>query len=125
MTPLLFTALAVAGGVGAAARMLLDGIIRDKVTSSAPWGTITINLTGSLLFGLLVGTAATHSLPDNAHHILATGLLGGYTTFSTASVETIRLLQDRRLTIGLLNGLGTAIAATALAGLGLWLPTAL
>lgn len=118
MTGFLFVALALAGGLGAAARMLVDGIIRGHGQGSAPWGTITINLTGSFLFGLLAGATASLMLPESWHQILATGLLGGYTTFSTASFETIRLLQDGRWTVGLLNGLGTVAVATGLAGLG-------
>lgn len=125
MTPLVFVALAVAGGVGAACRFALDGVIRARTAGTAPWGTITINLSGSLVLGLLTGLAAASLLPDSALAIAGTGFLGGYTTFSTASVETVRILQERRWGAGLVVGLGTLIAAAALAGLGLWVGTAL
>jgi CrcB protein len=88
-----------------------------------PWGTITINLTGSFLLGLITGLATTHLLPESVHLIIGAGFLGGYTTFSTASFETIRLLQERKWVAGGLNGLGVLIAATALAALGLWIGT--
>jgi CrcB protein len=52
---------------------------------------------------------------------VGTGFLGGYTTFSTASVETVRILQERRWGAGIAVSLGTLVAAIALAGLGLWL----
>jgi CrcB protein len=52
---------------------------------------------------------------------LGSGFLGGYTTFSTASFETVRMLQQRRWTAGLVNGLLQLVLATALAGAGLWL----
>ena len=53
--------------------------------------------------------------------MLGTGFLGGYTTFSTASFETVRLLQERRWAAGLVNGIGTLVVSTATAAFGLWL----
>ncbi|WP_152349109.1 fluoride efflux transporter CrcB [Brevibacterium sp. CFH 10365] len=121
MTALLFIALAVAGGLGASARMLLDGLIKSRMSVALPWGTIIINVSGSLALGLLTGAAGTHVLPESWHLVLGTGFLGGYTTFSTASFETIRLIQERRWAAGLVNGFGTLALATAAAALGLWL----
>lgn len=120
MTPLLFLALALAGGVGAMSRFALDGVMRAR---TAPWGTITINLSGSLALGILTGLAAASLLPDAWLAIAGAGFLGGYTTFSTASVETVRILQERRWGAGIAVGLGTLVAATLLAGLGLWIGT--
>ncbi|MGO1312573.1 MAG: fluoride efflux transporter FluC, partial [Brevibacterium aurantiacum] len=91
MTPLIFIALALAGGIGAAARMLLDGIIKSRVSSGIPWGTITINVSGSLVLALLTGLASSAIVPESWQQIIGTGFLGGYTTFSTASFETVRL----------------------------------
>lgn len=120
MTALVFIALALAGGIGASARMLLDGLIRSRVSGPAPWGTIAINVGGSLALGLLTGLASAQILPEEWHRIIGTGFLGGYTTFSTASFETIRLVQERKWALSLFNGLGTLVMATAAAGLGLW-----
>lgn len=121
MTPVLFVALSVAGGLGAAARLLLDGIIRGRTNAAAPWGTIVINITGSLLLGLVVGLSTSNLLPETVEKVVGVGFLGGYTTFSTASFETVRLLQEGRWSVGVLNGFGVLVAATAAAGLGLWL----
>ena len=121
MTPLIFIALALAGGIGAAARMLLDGIIKSRVSSGIPWGTITINVSGSLVLGLLTGLASSAIVPESWQQIIGTGFLGGYTTFSTASFETVRLIQERRWALSLFSGLGTLAVATAAAGLGLWI----
>lgn len=121
MTPLIFIALALAGGIGASARMLLDGIIKSRASSAIPWGTIAINVSGSLALGLLTGLASAAILPEAWQFVIGTGFLGGYTTFSTASFETIRLTQERRWALSLLNGLGTLVLATAAAGLGLWI----
>lgn len=122
MTPLLlFFGISVAGGLGAVTRLLLDGIIRGRTPATVPWGTITINITGSLLLGLVVGMTATGLLPDPVEKVVGVGFLGGYTTFSTASFETVRLLQERRWSVGVLNGFGVLVAATAAVGLGLWI----
>lgn len=121
MTPLMFVALALAGGLGAAARFLLDGAIRSRSTGTLPWGTIVINLTGSFALGLVTGAIAASALPDGWGIVVGTGFLGGYTTFSTASFETVRLIQERKFAAATANGLGVLVAATLAAGLGLWL----
>jgi CrcB protein len=111
--------IGLAGGLGAALRLVLDGIIRGRVSTTYPVATTVINLSGSLLLGLLTGLAAGEVLPHPAQLIAGTGFLGGYTTFSTASFETVRLVEDRRYLAATLNGLGVLAAATLLAGLGL------
>ena len=113
MTPLVFVALVAAGGLGASSRMLLDGLIKSRVSTALPWGTIIINVSGSLVLGLLTGLAGANLLPEAWHQVLGTGFLGGYTTFSTASFESVRLLQERRWAAGLVNGFGTLVFATA------------
>lgn len=121
MSPLLFVSLAAAGGLGASSRLLLDGIIRSRTRGTLPWGTITINLTGSFLLGLVTGLVSGQVLPDAWQFIAGSGFLGGYTTFSTASFETVRLLQERKWVEAVLNGLGVVVAASAAAGLGMWI----
>lgn len=121
MTPLLFAGIAVAGGIGAAARMVLDGLIRSRLAGATPWGTIAINVSGSLVLGFLTGLAAGNLLPTELFLIIGTGFLGGYTTFSTASYETIRLLEQRAWWASAMSGLGTLVLATTAAGLGLLL----
>lgn len=115
MTPLLLLGLAVAGGVGAMLRLFVDGVVRSRFGGRLPWGTITINVTGSFLLGALTGLAQAGPLPEAWEAVLGTGLLGGYTTFSTASVETVRLLEERRVLAAVLNGAGMLVAAVAAA----------
>ena len=110
--------ICAAGGIGAALRLILDGLIRDRVRSSYPVATTVINITGSLLLGLLTGLASHQLLPHQWQLIAGTGLLGGYTTFSTASFETVRLIEDRRYLAAALNGFGMLITGTAAAVLG-------
>nr|WP_228508390.1 fluoride efflux transporter CrcB [Herbiconiux sp. VKM Ac-1786] len=120
---MLFLAVAAAGGVGAALRFVLDGVVRARIRSSYPVGVTIINVTGSFLLGLLTGLALSRLVSDEWLLVLGTGLLGGYTTFSTASFETVRLLQLRRPGAALANGLGMLVASVAVATLGLWLGT--
>lgn len=118
MTPWLFLAIAASGGLGAALRFLIDGLIRTRTRGSYPFGTMIINVTGSLLLGLVTGLAVTTVLPEDIRLLVGTGLLGGYTTFSTASFETIRLAQDRRTIAALTNGIGTLILSVGAASVG-------
>lgn len=121
MTPLVVLGVAAAGGLGAVARLVLDGVLRSRIAVSFPLGTTVINVTGSFLLGLVTGLALAHGLPPEWRAILGTGFLGGYTTFSTASYETVRLAQQRRYRAALFNGVGMLVLALAAAGLGLWL----
>ena len=119
MTPLVFVALALAGGLGAGARFVLDGVIRSRVTSAYPLGTLTINITGSFLLGLATGLTLAAALPPEALLIVGAGFLGGYTTFSTASVESVRLVQARRYGIALVNSVGMLVAGVLASAAGL------
>ena len=111
--------LGLAGGLGAASRFLLDGLIRSRVRAALPVATIVINVTGSFLLGLIAGAVGAHAAPPELQLIVGTGFLGGYTTFSTASFETVRLVQSGRSGLALVNGLGTALAAVGAAAGGL------
>ena len=109
----------VMGGLGAVARYLLDLLIGRPGRRPYPLGTLLINLTGSAALGLLAGLAAVGRIPNEALVILGSGLLGGYTTFSSASQETVELIEDRRLVAGLGHGIGMLVGATAIAAGGL------
>jgi fluoride exporter len=110
--------ICVAGGIGAALRLMLDGLIRARTTFSYPVGTTVINITGSFLLGLITGLATSQLLPLQWQLMIGTGFLGGYTTFSTASFETVRLIEDRRYVAAALNGLGMLVICTAAAAFG-------
>lgn len=118
VNPFVFLLVCVGGGVGAALRFVADGQVKTRVRSSVPIGTMAINLSGSMLLGLLTGLLVNHA---STLAVLGTGVLGGYTTFSTASFETARLLQEGKHGPALWSGLGTLLGSVAFAGLGLWL----
>ena len=112
MSAWVWIAVAVVGGVGATARFLLDRLIGRRAGRAFPFGTLTINTTGSVLLGLLTGLA----LGGDALLIAGTATLGSYTTFSTWMFETQRLGEDGELPGAALNaglsiGLGVAAAA--------------
>jgi len=117
--------LGLAGGLGAGTRFVADGLVRSRLRTALPVGTIAINITGSFLLGLVAGAVIVHAAPMELQIIAGAGFLGGYTTFSTASFETVRLIQSRRTGQAFLNGIGTALAAVAAAAAGLALASVL
>ncbi|MCG7309751.1 fluoride efflux transporter CrcB [Brachybacterium sp. ACRRE] len=125
MSAAVFVLLSLAGGVGAVARFVVDGIVRSRVSGAMPWGTVLINVSGSLLLGLVTGMLGAQLLSPELQVVLGAGFLGGYTTFSTASVETARLLQERRVLYALGNLLGSLVVGSAAAALGLVVGAAL
>ncbi|WP_152352107.1 fluoride efflux transporter CrcB [Brachybacterium subflavum] len=125
MSPAVFVLLSLAGGVGAVARFVADGLIRSRISGAMPWGTVLINVSGSLLLGLVTGMLGAQLLSPELQVVLGAGFLGGYTTFSTASVETARLLQERRVLYALGNLLGSLVVGSAAAAAGMVLGAAL
>jgi CrcB protein len=103
----------VAAGLGATARFVIDGLIEDRAGSDFPWGTLVVNLTGCLALGVLTGLARSHGVGSTPLTIIGTGGLGAYTTFSTFTFETVRLVEEGELRFALGN-----VAASMLLGLG-------
>lgn len=119
MSALTVILIGLAGGLGAGTRFIVDGLVRSRLRSALPAGTILINLTGSFLLGLVAGAVIVHAAPAELQAVAGTGFLGGYTTFSTASFETVRLVQSGRTGLALLNGVGSLVGAVAAAAAGL------
>lgn len=107
--------LAVAGGgsIGAPSRYLLDRAVSGRIDADLPWGTFVINVTGSLVLGLLTGLMLKHRLGPVPTALLGTGFCGAYTTYSTFTYETLRLVEDGELLKGAAN-----VAASVVVGLG-------
>jgi len=122
--PIVAVLVAAGGGFGAVARFMLDGAVRTRIRTIVPAGTMIINVTGSLLLGFVTGLVLFHAVPDDWRLVLGTGFLGGYTTFSTASFETVRLLQERRWVAALVNGLGMLVLGVAAAVTGMLIAAA-
>ncbi len=116
MTSTLFVALA--GGLGAIARYALDVALTGRLGQS--WVRLSIiNVTGSALLGLIAGLSAAQLVPPVVHVVVGAGFLGGYTTFSAASLATARLIEERRWLGSLLSSVGMLLASTGAAALGL------
>jgi fluoride exporter len=113
--------VALAGGLGAVARFVVDGLVRTRVSATFPVGTVLINVSGSFVLGLVSGLVLGHAAPDGLRLVVGTGFLGGYTTFSTASFETVRLVEQRRVGLALVNAAGTLVVTVCVAAAGLWL----
>jgi CrcB protein len=88
--------IALAGGVGAAARYAVDSWLRQRWPIDFPVGTLLINVSGCLLLGILTGLVIAHGASSDLRTIAGAGFCGGYTTFSAASVETVRLGEQRQ-----------------------------
>lgn len=115
--------VSLGGGVGAALRFWLDGLVKARVRGTAPGGfplgTFVINVSGSLVLGVLTGLGESWALGPSMVAVLGTGMMGGYTTFSTASVETVQLLRSGKTRTAVLNGLGMLVVSVGAAALGL------
>ena len=113
MSVWIWIAVALLGGVGACARFLLISLIATRHSGNLPLGVLAVNVSGSLLLGLVAGLA----LSGDALVLTGTAALGSYTTFSTWMLETQRLGEDGRVRAGVLNvvvSLGLGIGAVAL-----------
>ena len=111
------------GAIGAPARYLTDRFVQRRLGGVFPWGTLTVNVTGSFLLGFLLGLQFARGLPDGVTTLLGTGFCGAFTTFSTFGYETVRLLEEGstwaagvNAFAGLLLGVPAAVTGLLLAG---------
>jgi CrcB protein len=106
------------GAGGAVARFLTDRAIQARVDAVLPWGTLTVNVLGSLLFGLLA--AAGRAVHPDLGLLLGTGFCGALTTYSTFGFETVQLLGARAHWYALINVAANVVGGLAAATLGWW-----
>ncbi len=123
MSPPLFVAVAVGGLLGAPSRYLLDRLVHRRWESDLPWGTFLINVSGALVLGLLTGLELAGRLPTGVQALAGDGFCGAFTTFSTFTFETMRLVEDGELlqaAVNVVGSVGVGLAAAA-AGVALGL----
>jgi len=89
-----YIAISIGAILGANARFLIGGWIADRLGAAFPYGTLVINVTGSLLIGFALALSIDRIVPDWFRPLVAIGFLGSYTTFSTFSYETLSLAQE-------------------------------
>ena len=115
MSPWLLLA-ALAGGVGAGLRYVVDRLLTPARGMRFPWGILVVNVSGSFALGVITGLGA--AIAPELSLVLGLGLLGGYTTFSTVSVETVLLAQRGRRAAATVNLAGTLVLSLLAAALG-------
>jgi CrcB protein len=121
---ILIVLVGLAGALGALSRYLLGRFIAERVSMQFPLGTMIINVSGAFVIGLLFALAGHKIISTAAQLVLATGFLGGFTTFSTMSWEGVLLVRGGNTSMGflylggsLLLGLMAATAGMVLGGL--------
>lgn len=109
-----------AGGfAGSIVRYLVGAWVAGRVSTAFPLGTFVINVTGSFLLGLVMGLGETRVLAPAIRPLVAIGFIGGYTTFSTFTYETARLLEQGSLLAAGANAVGSVVVGLVAALLGL------
>ena len=107
-----FWAVAVGAALGGVARYYLASALQQRLGATFPWGTLAVNVSGSLLLGVLIRYAlATPTVSVEMRALLTTGFCGGYTTFSTYSYETATLLEDGQYGRAGAYALGSVVVA--------------
>jgi len=116
----LYLVVALGGALGAMARYGADSAMMRLAGPGFPWGTLAVNLIGSLVLGLLIGAAA-HGLhlSQEARALAVTGFLGAFTTFSTFSLNTVTLVERGETAAALGYVLGSVLFGVGLFFLGL------
>jgi len=118
-TVLLWGALAAAGALGAVTRYLIGGAIQGRSRGSFPWGTMAVNVSGSLLLGVMLGLSREQAAGWGPFVVVGIGFCGAYTTFSTFTIETVVLAEAGRYRAAVTNVLACTGAAMAAVVIGI------
>jgi fluoride exporter len=118
--------IALGGAAGATARYVVDSWVAQRSVGAFPWGTLVVNLSGSLLLGLLFALGVERGvLPAASRGPVLVGFIGAYTTFSTLMLESWRLIEDGAIALGLANLVGSSALGIAAIVAGLMIGRAL
>lgn len=114
--------VALGGALGSAGRYWLGGVMADKFGAGFPWGTLLVNVSGSLLIGGLAALTLAEGRLDSPTRAFVTqflmvGVCGGFTTFSSFSRETLNLLREREF----LYAGGNVLLSVVLCMIAVWL----
>ncbi len=112
--------VAMGSAIGGVLRFWTANLLERRLGPSFPWGTLTVNILGSLLIGLVAALAAKESSmfhPLGTRNFVMAGVMGGFTTFSAFSLQTLQLLQSGRVAHAMFNVAGSV----TLCLLGVWL----
>lgn len=120
--------IAIGSAFGGVARYWCSSWIAERAGETFPWGTLTVNVAGSCLIGLLAGLAAPEGrfyMSPDARQLLMIGVLGGFTTFSSFSLQTLMLIRDGDWGAALANVLLSVVACLVAVWVGYAASTAL
>lgn len=121
-----FLLVCLGGAFGTGARYLFGGWAQRALGTAFPYGTLIINLVGSFLLAVIMYLSLEVGwIPANARVVLATGVMGGFTTYSTFNYETLKLLQVGSIGAGALNLIATVVGCLVAGVLGLVVAKAL
>lgn len=118
MTQLLYIALG--GALGALGRFSVSLLVLRFAGAGFPWGTLVVNVLGSFLAGLCWAMLGQTQGPQRLHALFMIGVLGAFTTFSAFSMESLRLYEDGRSVMALVNVLANNVGALAAVVAGVW-----
>lgn len=118
---MLYLLVALGGAIGSVARFALSGFVANQFGATFPWGTFVINVSGSFIIGFystLTGPEGRIFASPNSRQFFMTGVCGGYTTFSSFSLQTLSLARDDEWLQAGGNAIGTLVACLAAVWLG-------
>lgn len=111
----------IGGAAGAGARHLVGAAMLARLGPGFPWWTLTVNIVGGLLMGLLVGILVKTGGSEQLRLLLGVGVLGGFTTFSAFSLESWMMIERGEMVVAIGYSGASVIGSVVALGLGLWL----
>ena len=115
--------IAFGGALGTLIRYAMSTLNQRGILGSLPLGTLIVNVTGSFLIGLVWGLSERYAISPTLRLFLMVGVLGGYTTFSSFSLETLTLVRNSQYMMAMLNTVGAIVMGLAAVSVGYWLTT--
>jgi len=118
--------IALGGAAGATTRYLVDIWVSERAGGAFPWGTFVINVSGSLILGLLFALAIERGvLPASVRGPVLIGFISAYTTFSTLMLDSWRLIESGAVALGLVNLVGSSVIGMVAVVVGLMMGRAI
>ena len=118
---ILYVLIGLGGAIGSVARFWLSGLVANQFGSTFPWGTLVINVTGSFVIGFfftLTEPGGRLFAGSNTRQFFITGICGGYTTFSSFSLQTLNLAREGEWFRAGANTVGSVVACLVAVWLG-------
>ena len=113
--------VAIGSALGGVARYWCSGVVAHYVGETFPWGTLIVNVIGSFLIGLIAtvsGTDGRFLIPPEARQFMMVGILGGFTTFSSFSLQTLNLARDGEWLLAGANVVGSVVLCLIMVWVG-------